>query len=74
MKVFKRTVETKNNADYDYAQHTQAALNSNGQITIRNYSNSTNEEAMLVLTVAETRAVFELMRQFKSLTGGNLPF
>ena len=58
-------------------QVTQAAINSDGCITIREYnvSNPANErEIMLILSRNETSAVFDLMKEINRLANTDLPF
>ncbi len=77
MIVYKRTVKGEEVFEREEKQITQAAFNSDGQITLRGYNCSTSVndyETMCVLSKSETKAIFELMEKFAYLTKDNLPY
>lgn len=76
MIVYKRTVNGEV-IGREEKQITQAAFNSDGQITLRGYNYFEGDdqyETMCVLSRNETRAIFELMKEFAVLTKNDLPF
>ena len=53
----------------------QASINSNGVITIRNYNNADrNVDEIIILTKSETEAIIELFKVIGSYSGKGLPF
>lgn len=80
MIVIKRKMqvdEQTTNADYGYNQRSQASINSDGRITLRNYNpHDRNNDEIMILSEAETKAIFDLMRVMKGLGVRNedLPF
>jgi hypothetical protein len=76
MIVYKRTVNGEV-IEREEKQVTQAAFNSDGQITLRGYdcfNGGDGYETMCVLNRKETRAIFNLMKEFAALTKNDLPF
>lgn len=76
MILITRTVDS-NEVKREERQVAQAAINSDGCITIRgyNYTSPTNErETMLILSRNETMAVFDLMKEINRLAKTDLPF
>lgn len=67
MTIIKRTMQseiTQTNDAYD--TKCQASLNSDGCITLRNYyQNDRDKDVIVVLSVQETQAIFDLMRKIK---------
>ena len=56
------------NTGENYDQRSQASINSDGRITIRNYSASDRDhDEIMILSDAETRAIFDLMRVMKGI-------
>ena len=51
----------------------QASLNSDGRIVLRNYASAQNDE-IICLSKNETEAIFALMQQINCLTNRHLPF
>lgn len=75
MVLIKRTVEG-HEISREFRQRAQAAINSDGHITIRGYNDDSanKDETMLVLSRDETRAIFELMEQIARFSKNSLPF
>lgn len=73
MIIYERTVNTKSDTRYEKIC-SQAAINSDGRITIRNFNPDDNSEVMTVLSRTETRAIFELMKEIGSFAKTDLPF
>lgn len=56
------------NTGENYDQRSQASINSDGRITIRNYSASDRDhDEIMILSDSETRAIFDLMRVMKGI-------
>lgn len=62
-----QVIEQKTTGE-NYDQRSQASINSDGRITIRNYSASDRDhDEIMILSDAETRAIFDLMRVMKGI-------
>ena len=72
MRVFERITNISRGEVESHHQHCQAAINSDGKITLRCYSSGHDEEKMLILSQTETNAIFELFRILKN--ENSLPF
>lgn len=54
-------LETANDNITEYLPHCQASLNSDGNITLRNYDRSNkNKDEIIILSASETNALFAL--------------
>lgn len=76
MTIIKRTVDS-GVVEREERQIAQAALNSDGCMTIRgyNYNSPVSEkETMIILSRNETRAIFDLMKEIGTLAKTDLPF
>ena len=72
-----QVAEQKTTGERGYGQRSQASINSEGRITIRNYSRSDRDhDEIMILSDAETKAIFDLMRVMKGLGVKNedIPF
>ena len=74
MIIYERTVDTKNADKKPELAFAQAAINSDGRITIRNYHSSDNFETITVLSRTETDAIFKLMDELKLKRNLEMPF
>ena len=73
MILFERKVEKSQNSEVRIShQFCQAAINSDGNITLRGYSNDREMETMTILNGTETAAIFDLFERLKQ--SNNLPF
>lgn len=76
MIIINRKMQVTETVKGNFAQ-TQASINSDGRITLRNY-NSYDKDAdeIMILSDTETRAIFDLMRVMKGLGVKNedIPF
>lgn len=53
----------------------QASLNSDGCITLRAYNHNDREnDEIIILSQAETRAIFKLMNKLKIIESNQIPF
>ena len=77
MVIIKRNVDGKE-ISREIRYHAQAAINSDGHLTIRAYDCGTDDEKSEIMTVLsenETRAVFRLFDQISNLINlTHLPF
>lgn len=78
MKIIKRemtTTDTYTGIEY-FNGKCQASLNSDGNITLRNYnSGDKNDDEIIILSDSETRAIFELFGKMNDLNlKCNLPY
>lgn len=63
-----QATERRTTGETDYDQRSQASINSDGRITIRNYSASDRDhDEIMILSDSETRAIFDLMRVMKGI-------
>ena len=74
MKIIDREMKVKEtitgNSNYYYCQ---ASLNSDGNITLRNYDlQNKDSDEIIILSAKETKAIFDLMRVINGET--SLPF
>lgn len=72
-----QVTERETTGETDYSQRSQASINSDGRITLRNYSPSDRDnDEILILSDAETKAIFDLMRVMKGIGVKNedIPF
>ena len=52
----------------------QASINSDGNITIRNYDHSKNADEIIILSREETKAIFHLFNRLSEMSKDWLPF
>ena len=76
MKIIKRKMEVVSEAkNENNHERCQASLNSDGCITLRNYSTvCRNEDEISILSEKETKAIFALMEVIKDNSTRSLPF
>lgn len=67
MKIIKRTMTSEiAQTNDEYNTKCQARLNSDGDITLRNYyPNDRDKDVIVVLSNSETQAIFALMHRIK---------
>lgn len=64
MKIIKREMKaTESTTEIDY--YSQASFNSNGNITLRNYTTNKDKDEIIILSNEETRAIFNLIKELK---------
>ena len=64
MKIIKRELKsTESTTEIDY--YSQASFNSNGNITLRNYTTDKDKDEIIILSNEETRAIFNLIKELK---------
>ena len=72
MKIINRETKIKETITGNYCQ-CQASLNSDGNITLRNYDlQNKDSDEIIILSAKETKAIFNLMRVINGET--SLPF
>lgn len=74
MKYIKRKIAADSNySEINEFYKSQASLNSDGRIVLRNYTSAECDE-IICLSKNETEAIFDLMQQINCLTNRHLPF
>lgn len=74
MKYIKRKIVADSNySEINEFYKSQASLNSDGRIVLRNYTSAQDDE-IICLSKNETDAIFDLMQQINCLTNRHLPF
>lgn len=75
MKVIERQMQVTESQQKHNYQQCQASINSDGCITVRNYSLcNKNQDEIIILSREETRAIFNLFNRLSEMGKDWLPF
>ena len=75
MKVIERQMQVTETAQKNNYAHSQASINSDGCITVRNFSLcNKNADEIIIFTREETKAIFNLFNRLSEMGKDWLPF
>lgn len=76
MKVIVREMISKENiTEKESSSCCQASFNSDGNITLRNYSgHNKNSDEIIILSINETQAIIKLFSEMRNIFPNSLPF